>query len=173
MPSPICRVTLPLSGPDLFARLLAADAEPAVRVVLLDATGPLFCAAMPDLPDELFTHRFSKPLVASVQGPAVAEGVALLACAHVVVAAQGVSFALTEIREARAPRGLAAIGRAIGLRRARELALTGRVFTAPEALQYGLIHHLAPAFEFDDRADAIAGQLAVADATSIAQILLA
>ena len=128
---------------------------------------------MPDAPEALFRETFAKPIVAAVQGPALAEGVALLACCDIVVAAQGVSFALTEVREGRVPIGLAAIARAIGMRRARELALTGRVFTAPEALQYGLVHHLAPAFEFDERADAIAKQLAAGPADCIRRILQA
>jgi enoyl-CoA hydratase/carnithine racemase len=172
MPSTAIRsISLPLGGEALLAALLEADADDGVRVILLAATGPLFCPAMPGAPDELFELRLTKPLIAAVQGPALAEGVALLAVADVVVAAQGVSFALTEIRDGRWPRGLAAVGRAIGARRARELALTGRVFTAPEALQWGLVHHMAPAFEFDDRAEAIAGQLAAADPAAVRRIL--
>jgi len=162
-----------LSGPALLDALRAAQDDPNVRVILFESSGQRFCAAMPDAPEELFRERFSKPIVAAVQGPALAEGVALIACADIVVAAQGVSFALTEIREGRAPIGMAAIEQAIGRRRARELALTGRVFTAPEALQYGLIHHLAPAFEFDERADAIASQLASSSPDAVRRILSA
>ncbi len=171
--TPIRRIALPLSGADLLAAVRSAGEDPDVRVILLESAGQLFCAAIPDAPPELFQERFAKPIVAAVQGPALAEGVALLACADVVVAAQGVSFALTEIREGRWPIGMDAIARAIGARRARELALTGRVFTAPEALQYGLIHHLAPAFEFDERAEAIASQLAAAPPGAVRRILSA
>ncbi len=173
MSTPVCRIQLPIGGIELLAALRTACAEDGVRVILLEGSGQWFCGAMPDAPAALFSERFSKPLVAAVQGPALAEGVALLACIDIVVAAQGVSFALTEIREGRVPVGLAAIGRAIGMRRARELALTGRVFTAPEALQYGLIHHVAPAFEFDERAEAIAAQMAALDQHAMQQILRA
>jgi len=38
--------------------------------------------------------------------------------------------------------------------------MSGRVFGAPEALQMGLVHEIAPAFEYDDRAEAIARHLA-------------
>jgi len=169
--APIRRIPLPLAGDALLDALRAANEDSNVRVILLESAGQRFCGAMPDAPEALFLEKFSKPVVAAVQGPALAEGVALLACSDIVVAAQGVSFALTEVREGRAPIGMAAIVRAIGVRRARELALTGRVFTAPEALQYGLVHHLAPAFEFDERADAIASQLAATPGDCIRRIL--
>jgi enoyl-CoA hydratase/carnithine racemase len=55
----------------------------------------------------------------------------------------------------------------MGLRRATELSLTGRIFTAPEAQQYGLVHEIAPAFELDDRATAIATQIAESSGTAV------
>jgi enoyl-CoA hydratase/carnithine racemase len=51
------------------------------------------------------------------------------------------------------------------------LSLTGRVFTAPEALAWGLVHAVAPPFELDDRASAIATALANADAGAVSAIL--
>jgi methylglutaconyl-CoA hydratase len=54
-------------------------------------------------------------------------------------------------------RGLA---RAVGQRRALEWALTGRIFQTDEALRSGLIHAVAPEFELDDRATALATQIA-------------
>ena len=100
----------------------------------------------------------------AMQGVAISAGVALIANAHVAVAAQGSSFGLTDIREGRCHPGiLGAVAAAIGDRRARELSLTGRVFTAPEALAWGLVHAVAPPFELDDRASAIATALANAD----------
>lgn len=56
----------------------------------------------------------------------------------------------------------------MGPRRALELSLTGRIFGVNEALQYGLIHEAVPAIELDDRATAIAQNLANASASSIA-----
>src|ERR1019366_7615074 len=57
--------------------------------------------------------------------------------------------------------------KALGRRRAVELCLTGRIFSAPEALNWGLVHHLAPAFEFDDLALAIAQSLASASSDAV------
>ena len=60
-----------------------------------------------------------------------------------------------------------AVNAAMGERRALELTLTGRLFGTNEALQYGLIQHVTPPFELDDRATAIASQLADSSAETI------
>jgi enoyl-CoA hydratase/carnithine racemase len=107
--------------------------------------------------------NIAKPIIAAVQGVVLSGGLALAANAHVVVAAQGTSFGLTDIREGRWSEAFTdAIGDAIGKRRALELALSGRIFSTPEALAWGLVHHVAPAFELDDRAREVA--IGIADA---------
>src|SRR4029077_14843784 len=132
-----------------------AEADTDTGAILLEAEGPVFCGGMDwtaPLPQEIFTfgRQASKPIVAAMQGVSVSAGVALIANAHVAVAAQGSSFGLTDIREGRCHPGiLGAAAAAIGDRRARELSLTGRVFTAPEALAWGLVHAVAPPFELD------------------------
>ena len=99
-----------------------------------------------------------------MKGFAISGGVALLANAHVVVAAQGSSFGLTDIREGRWNQPVfRAVADAIGERRTLELCLTGRVFSTPDALSWGLVHMVAPAFELDDRAFEIATALSNAD----------
>ena len=54
-----------------------------------------------------------------------------------------------------------------GERRAVELSLTGRIFNTPEALQLGFVHEVVPPFELDDRATAIAMQLAESSSEAI------
>ena len=84
------------------SRLRAAAADDATGAILIEADGPVFCAGMPSLmTTTLFTigRRIAKPIVTAVQGVAVSGGLALIANAHVVVAAQGTSFGLTDIRE--------------------------------------------------------------------------
>ena len=161
----------------LLHELKDAQAHPDTGAILLDAEGAVFCGGLDfaePLPEEIFTFGkdASKPIVVSAQGVAISIGVALIANAHVAVVAQGSSFGLTDIREGRCHPGiLSAVAAAIGDRRARELALTGRVFTAPEALAWGLVHAVAPPFELDDRASAIATSLANADPSAVAAIL--
>ena len=149
---------------DLLGELRDAVADNAVGAILLEADGPIFCAGVdPVAGEELFTigRRMAKPLVAAVKGVAISGGVALLANAHVVVAAQGSSFGLTDIREGKWSEAVYwAVAAAIGERRALELCLTGRVFSTPDALAWGLVHMVAPAFELDDRASEVAGALA-------------
>jgi enoyl-CoA hydratase/carnithine racemase len=158
--------------------------DPKVGAILIDAIGPVFSAGMdldevlqPDAAPRTFIHekiftvgaRSTKPIVAAVQGPALGGGLGLIANAHVAVAAQGCSFGLTEIRIAMWPFVIfRSIKAAVGERRAVELSLTGRIFNTAEAMQWGFIHEVAPAFEVDDRATAIAVQLAESSTEAIA-----
>ena len=161
----------------MLNELRDAQTDSETGAILIDAEGPLFCGGLDwtqPVPEEIFTFGRSatKPIVAAMQGVAISAGLALIANAHVTVAAQGSSFGLTDIREGRCHTGtLAAVAAAIGNHRARELALTGRVFTAPEALAWGLVHALTPPFELDDRASAIATALANADPAAVRSVL--
>lgn len=161
----------------LLNELRDAQADSNTGAILIDAEGPVFCGGLDwaePVAEEIFTfgRRASKPIVAAIQGVAISAGLALLANAHVAVAAQGSSFGLTDIREGRCHTGiLTAVAAAIGDRRTRELSLTGRVFTAPEALAWGLVHATTPPFELDDRASAIATALANADPGAVETIL--
>ncbi|MDX2149292.1 MAG: enoyl-CoA hydratase-related protein [Bryobacteraceae bacterium] len=163
---------------EIVSQCEAADGDAGVGCVLLDAVGSVFCAGMdlsettrPEAAAETAVHerlftlglRMTKPLVAAVQGPALGGGVGLVAAAHVALAAQGTSFALTEIRVGMWPFVIwRAIEAAVGERRAVALAMTGRVFSVHEALQWGLVHEVAPAVELDDRATETAQRLSKA-----------
>ncbi len=167
----------------LVAALKDADADASIGSILLEGRGEVFCAGM-DLDEalqpgaaertaiheELFTigMALGKPLVAAVQGAAYAGGLGLVANAHVVVAAQGTTFGLTEIRIGMWPYVIyRTVCAAIGERRALELSLTSRIFSAADALQYGLIHQVAPQIEYGDRAEDLALKLAGASAETI------
>ena len=144
-----------------------------VGAILLEADGPIFCAGC-EPQEELMSigRKIGKPIVAAVQGVAISGGLALAANAHVVVAAQGTSFGLTDIREGRwEERFTDALEHAIGRRRALELALSGRIFSTPEAFAWGLVHHVAPAFELDDRATEVAQGIANANPEAIRAML--
>lgn len=160
---------------ELAATFEDAERDDAVGAVLLEAKGNVFCAGM-DLDEALvgeadahtavhervFTigARLRVPVIAAVGGPALGGGVGLVANAHIVVAAQGSSFGLTEVRLGMWPFVVyRAVAAAIGERRALELSLSGRIFGTQEALAWGLAHHVAPAFEFEDRAFAIASAI--------------
>ena len=153
-----------------------ADRDDTLGAALLEAKGNVFCAGM-DLDEALagdadehaaihariftFGARLSIPVIAAVGGPALGGGLGLVANAHIIVAAQGSSFGLTEIRLGMWPFLVyRAVATAIGERRALELALTGRIFGTQEAHAWGLAQHIVPAFELDDRSWQIASSVA-------------
>jgi methylglutaconyl-CoA hydratase len=149
-------------------------ADPAIGAILLCGNGPAFCAGMDlaevlsadqdelmALHERLFTviDRARKPIVAAVQGPALAAGMGLAANAHVVVAGSDARFGLTEIRIGLWPAVVfRSVVRAIGERRATELSISGRFMDAEEALRAGLATEIAP--DPVERATEIANQLA-------------
>jgi enoyl-CoA hydratase/carnithine racemase len=154
---------------ELLNEIHEAWENPDTGAILIEADGPVFCGGMDPIsppPPEFFTlgRNAPKPLVVAVKGPAVSAGMALIANAHVAVAAQGSSFGLVDIREGRWHEGIyQAVAAAIGPRRALELSLTGRIFSTQEALTWGLLHSVTPAIELDDRATEIATALANAN----------
>ncbi len=157
------------AGGDLLREIAEAEEDPATGAILIEADGPMFCGgldpASPPSPD-LFAigRRAAKPIVVAVKGAAVSAGLALIANAHMAIAAQGCTFGLVDIREGRWNEAVfEAVALAVGQRRARELALTGRIFSTADAAAWGLIHMIAPAFELEDRATGIATALANAN----------
>ncbi|HLJ46585.1 MAG TPA: enoyl-CoA hydratase/isomerase family protein [Bryobacteraceae bacterium] len=153
-----------------------ARTDPSIGAVLLGANGPTFCAGMdlkevtePGIPEETAIHEqlftigshLNKPIVAAIHGPVLAGGLGLVSNAHVAFAAHGSTFGLTEIRIAMWPYVIfRSMVLAIGERRTLELCLTGRMFAAHDALHWGLIHHIVPLQEIEERAMALAVELA-------------
>ncbi len=142
---------------EVFASL---DADPAVRVVLLDAAGPVFCAGA-DLTerkgrDEAWVRarrlaafsayetieRCSRPVVAVLNGAAVGSGGEIALCCDFALAAPGVTFRFPEPQWGTVG-ATQRLQRAIGKRRAKELLFTGRAMPAAEALGLGLVARIA------------------------------
>ncbi len=169
---------------DFYEAVSRAAGSPGVRAILLGGTGGSLSAGgdlamfagLPraELPGRLrrmidLWHlalerltRIDSPVVCAVQGAAAGGGLGLLYAADVVVAAEDSRFAL-----GYAAIGLASDGgntwflpRLVGLRRAQQLMLLNRRLTAPEALDWGLVTEIVPAAEVEDRARALARQLA-------------
>lgn len=173
---------------DLVTELRRAEADESLGVILLDAAGPNFSSGMDlseildpemarkaDIHEELFTlgRNFSKPIVAAVQGAVFGGAVALVASAHITVAAQDVRFCCTEIHIGMWPYvAFRPIAEAIGERHAAELALTGRVVSAAEALDLGLVHRVVAGEQVSETATRLAAQMAAFDADALLQGLL-
>ncbi|GIM92082.1 crotonase/enoyl-CoA hydratase family protein [Paractinoplanes toevensis] len=141
------------------------DADPEIRVAVLTGAGNAFCAgadlrAMTEShPGDNFNgadlsridallkgRRLTKPLVAAVEGPAVAGGTEILQATDVRVAGESARFAVSEARWGLFPLGGSAVRlvRQIPYTIAVEMLLTGRQLTAAEAHAAGLIGHVVP-----------------------------
>jgi enoyl-CoA hydratase len=159
-----------LSGPMMAIMREAwdeVDRDPDIRVCVLTGAGGAFCAGA-DLKAMTSTHpgdsfreggwdlsvidallkgrRLSKPLVAAVEGPAIAGGTEILQATDVRVAGESARFGVSEARWGLFPLGGSAVRlpRQIPYTLAAELLLTGRHLSAAEALRIGLIGHLVP-----------------------------
>jgi enoyl-CoA hydratase/carnithine racemase len=160
---------------ELAEALDRADSDHSVGAIVLNASGPAFCAGMDlketievdqvqlaGIHERLFTtiHRVRTPIIAAVHGAALAGGTGLVANAHIVFAKPDAIFGLTEIRIGLWPVLIfRAVEHAMGERRTVELSLTGREFTAADALAYGLVTEIAddPQRRATDLAVALAG----------------
>lgn len=107
-------------------------------------------------------HRLSKPTVAAVDGVAAGAGMNLALGCDIVVATDRAMFSEIFVR-----RGLALdfggtwlLPRLVGLARARDLALTGRMVDAVEALEIGLVSRVVPVGDLDATVTETASQLA-------------
>jgi len=157
-------------GPATCGELVHAFAalrdDPAVRVIVLTGAGAAFSAggdlsamggggaAPGGVPPaslvELFTtmHAVGKPIVAMVNGHALAGGLGLMVACDLVIAADTATFGTTEIQVGLWPMMITAeIVRNIGRKATLELMLTGKRLTAAEALGLGLINRVVPAAE--------------------------
>lgn len=164
----------PAMGPLLEEAMLGLDADPDVRAIVITGAGDFFCAGadvgalktvqetkrnpFPPRPrtDDDLNQRYSyllglrTPVICALNGPAVGIGMVLPVFSDIRYAVAG-----TRMSIAFARRGLVAehgiawmLPRLIGASRATEWLLTGRMITAEEAAEAGLIHAVLPAEGF-------------------------
>src|SRR5208282_2617886 len=175
---------------DLLAALDQAEVSPA-RVVILTGAGKAFCAGM-DL-DELQhmarqtqqknledarrmtkllyrLYSFPKPVVAAVNGAAIAGGCGLAAVADLILAVPEARFGYTEVRIGFTPALVSVfLRRRISDTHVRDLLLTGRIIDAAEAHRIGLVTEVVPMEGLMERAREVAALLLAASPTAVAQ----
>jgi enoyl-CoA hydratase/carnithine racemase len=167
----------------LGVALEEAENDTGVGAVLLSGNGKSFCAGMDlhevltpssgqinEAHERIFSAgtRMTKPLIGAVHGAALAGGTGLVANCHIVIAAEDATFGLTEIRIGLWPFVIfRTVAAAMGERRATELALSGRIFGAAEAREYGLVHHVVESATLMARAQEIAAAVAESSPTAI------
>ena len=113
-----------------------------------------------------------KPLIAAVEGFALGGGLELALCADIIVAGEGARLGLPEVKIGILPGGggTQKLARLIGRQRAMLLVLTGRMLTASEAFNMGIISELAPTGQALSRALEIAREIAAMPAIAVTQI---
>jgi enoyl-CoA hydratase len=142
------------------------DADPAIRVAILTGAGGAFCAGA-DLKAMTSSHpgdsfaagmdlsvidallkgrRLTKPLIAAVEGPAIAGGTEILQATDIRIAGESARFGVSEARWGLFPLGGSAVRlvRQLPYTVAADLLLTGRHISAAEALRIGLIGEVVP-----------------------------
>ncbi len=179
---------------EMIAELLAALEEiergPA-RVAILTGAGKAFCSGM-DLEtlsaistqspaqNVADSHRmakmfrriwsFPKPLIAAVNGPAIAGGCGIATLCDFTLAVPEAKFGYTEVKIGFLPAIVSVfLIRQIGEKRARDLLLTGRIVDATEAQQSGLVTAVVAADKLMDGARELAAALLAASPTSLAR----
>jgi enoyl-CoA hydratase/carnithine racemase len=168
-----------LLAEELVQALLAMDADSEVRVILLKGAGRVFCAGIDvtELADKsameyrawiehmerplVTIARMKKPVIAQVQGTAVANGMGLVAAADLAIAADHIKMGLTAINVGLNCVGpIIPVARCVGRKKALELLLYGTLIKAHEAQAMGLLNRIVPKEELDAEAMKWAEELA-------------
>lgn len=174
----------------LLALLDRADLDAAVRVVAIRGAGRDFCAGM-DLQEllasadntleenrqaalhfgEIFLRmrRLPKPVVAVVQGRALAGGCGLATGCDLVLAAESAQFGYPEVQRGFVPAiVMTLLKRTVGEKTAFDLAATGRILTASEAAALGLVSRVYEAADFEDQVAEVLRGLAASSPSALA-----
>ncbi len=170
------------------------NTDDSVRVAILTGAGGAFCAGA-DLKAMTSSHpgdsfegggwdlsvikpllkgfRLTKPLIAAVEGPAIAGGTEILQATDIRVAGESARFGVSEPRWGLYPLGGSAVRlpRQIPYTVAVDLLLTGRHIKAPEAKEIGLIGHVVPDGAALDKAREIADLIAANGPLAVQAIL--
>jgi methylglutaconyl-CoA hydratase len=174
----------------LLATLERADLDAEVRVVALRGAGADFCAGM-DLNEILASadhtveqnrqaalhfgaifvrmRQLPKPIVAVVQGRALAGGCGLATGCDLVLAAESAQFGYPEVQRGFVPAiVMTLLRRAVGEKVAFDLAATGRLLDATAAAAVGLVSRVYEDADFEEQAGDVLRALAAASPSALA-----
>ena len=171
-------------GQELREAFDRADADDEVRAIVVTGAGRGFCAGadlasggdtfdyrmhertgpLRDNGGELTLRIFesTKPVIAAINGPAVGVGATMTLAMDIRLAADDARIGFVFARRGIIPEACSSwfLPRLVGISRAMEWVATGRVFSAQEALDGGLVRSLHPAAELLDAAHALAREIA-------------
>jgi enoyl-CoA hydratase/carnithine racemase len=178
----------PTMARELLEAFDRADGDDGVRAVIVTGAGRGFCAgadlerggetfdwrargaegadsAPPRDNGGLLTLRIfdcQKPVIAAINGPAVGVGVTMTLPMDIRLAAEDARFGFVFARRGIVPEACSSwfLPRVVGISRAMEWVATGRVFSAQEALEGGLVRSLHPGVELIEAARTLAREIA-------------
>ncbi|MBN9661606.1 MAG: enoyl-CoA hydratase [Acidobacteria bacterium] len=171
---------------DLTANLQAAAGNRSVEAIILAAQGKVFSSGH-DLSEmtgrseaeyrEIFEtcsvmmetlQRLPQPVIAMVQGLATAAGCQLVAACDVAVASEQAAFATPGVKIGLfCSTPMVPLSRAIGRKRALEMLLTGRLVSAQEAADWGLVNRVVPPEQLDEATRTLAAQIVTASSFTV------
>jgi enoyl-CoA hydratase/carnithine racemase len=177
----------------LGAALQSADNDPSIRVVILSANGPAFCAghdlkemaAARDADDRgraFFGQVMkscstvmqnvvtcSKPIIAEIDGIATAAGCQLVASCDLAIASDTSKFSTPGVHIGLfCSTPMVALSRNVSNKHAMEMLLTGDMIPAPRACEFGLINRAVPASELSEATSEMALKIASKSSMTIA-----
>jgi len=170
---------------ELIAAADMADADDAVRAVIVTGAGRAFCAGA-DLDPDTFAERqeaarsmegvprdtagrltlkligIKKPIIAAINGPAVGVGITMTLAMDIRLASEKARIGFAFNRRGMVPEGCSTwlLPRLVGFSQAAEWIYTGRVFSAQEALAGRLVSHVLPEGELLPAATRLAAEIA-------------
>jgi methylglutaconyl-CoA hydratase len=175
---------------EIAAAFAAVEAAAGVRVVVVAARGPAFCAgadlgwmrAMSNFSHaenhadalqvaRMFhaVHACSRPVIARVHGDAFGGGVGLAAACDLVVAVDAANFALSEVKLGLVAATISPhLVRAMGPRQASRYMLSGERFDARRAREVGLVHEVVGAVALDNEIERFVQHLLAASPAALA-----
>lgn len=175
---------------DLMAATLQLTGDPSVRAVLVKGAGKNFCvggdlkefSGVDDLPGHLrevttYLHaalgrlaRLDAPVVAAVQGSAAGAGMSLACSADLTLVGESAKFVLAYGKVGLSPDGSGSwyLPRLVGLKRALDLALTNRLLTGREAVEWGIATSVHADDELESAAEALVAELAAGSTSAYA-----
>ncbi|MDH3679247.1 MAG: enoyl-CoA hydratase [Acidimicrobiia bacterium] len=173
------------------AAIERCEHDPGVAVMILTGTDPAFCAGLdlrelgsrpaeqlddPDMGTRGSVSPFpdrTKPLIGAINGPAITGGFEFALNCDFLIASERAVFADTHARVGVMPGwGLSVLlADAVGVRRAREVSLSGNFVSAQEALTWGLVNRVVPHDELLPTTTRIAADIAGNDPNGVARML--
>ena len=169
-------------GTEIHQAFAELDANDDARVIVVTGAGRAFCAGAdlsarggatfdrssnnpdpnPRAEAQIRPWNMKKPIIAAINGPAVGVGITLPMQWDIRVAAESARIGFVFVRRGVIPEALSTwlVPRLIGVAKANELLMTGRIITASEAFDFGIVSHVWPDREFKQKVWELASDIA-------------